>query len=566
MALANALLRARCVIHDLWYKNAIVYCLNVETFIDSNGDGVGDFVGLTDKLAYLAGLGVTCIWLMPFYQSPNRDDGYDVSDYYGVHPRTGTFGDVVEFMNRARQLGLRVIVDLVINHTSDEHPWFKAARRDPESPYRPYYVWAKRRPPNWNKGMVFPGVQKATWTRDPVAREYYFHRFYEFQPDLNTHHPPVKEEIMRIMGFWLQLGVSGFRMDAVPFLIERKGAKVRPTRDYGLLHEMRDFLQWRRRDAIMLAEANVPPNQSMQYFGEEGDRLQMMLNFWVNQRIFYTLATGDARPLRKALLDTYRRPDASQWGVFLRAHDELDLGRLTKRQRERCFEAFGPEPHMRLYERGIRRRLAPMLQNDRRRIELANSLLLTLPGTPVIRYGDEIGMGDNLDLPERYSVRTPMQWSAQRHGGFTTGRRPIRPLIDDPVFGYKQVNVSDQRRDPNSLLNWTERVIRTRKECAEIGWGDWHLLPRLPDHVLGIQYDWDDRRTLVLHNFTDRPATVRVRPDDLPPCALINMLSQDRSEPDGRGRHTIELEPYGYRWLRLGDTERPLTDGHPRRR
>jgi maltose alpha-D-glucosyltransferase/alpha-amylase len=316
----------------------------------------------------------------------------------------------------------------------------------------------------------------------------------------------------------------------------------------------------------MLAEANVPPNQSMQYFGEEGDRLQMMLNFWVNQRIFYTLATGDARPLRKALLDTYRRPDASQWGVFLRAHDELDLGRLTKRQRERCFEAFGPEPHMRLYERGIRRRLAPMLQNDRRRIELANSLLLTLPGTPVIRYGDEIGMGDNLDLPERYSVRTPMQWSAQRHGGFTTGRRPIRPLIDDPVFGYKQVNVSDQRRDPNSLLNWTERVIRTRKECAEIGWGDWHLLPRLPDHVLGIQYDWDDRRTLVLHNFTDRPATVRVRPDDLPPCALINMLSQDRSEPDGRGRHTIELEPYGYRWLRLGDTERPLTDGHPRRR
>lgn len=553
------------MIHDLWYKNAIVYCLNVETFIDSNGDGIGDFVGLTDKLAYLAGLGVTCIWLMPFYGSPNRDDGYDVSDYYGIHPRTGTFGDVVEFMNRARQLGLRVIVDLVVNHTSVEHPWFKAARRDPASPYRQYYVWSKRRPPNWNKGMVFPGVQKATWTRDPVAREYYFHRFYEFQADLNTHHPPVKDEIMRIMGFWLQLGVSGFRMDAVPFLIERKGAHVRPSRDYELLHEMRDFLQWRRRDAIMLAEANVPPNQSMQYFGDAGDRLQMMLNFWVNQRIFYTLACGDARPLRKALLDTYRRPHASQWGVFLRAHDELDLGRLTARQREACFAAFAPEPHMLLYDRGIRRRLAPMLNNDRRRIELANSLLFTLPGTPVIRYGDEIGMGDDLSLPERYSVRTPMQWSAQRHGGFTTGRRPIRPVIDDPVFGYTQVNVADQRRDPNSLLNWTERVIRTRKECAEIGWGNWKLIPRLPDHVLGMQYEWDHRCTLVLHNFSDTPTTVRVRPDGLPACPLINMLSQERSEPDGRGRHTIDLEPYGYRWLRMGDSERPLTAGQPRR-
>ena len=316
----------------------------------------------------------------------------------------------------------------------------------------------------------------------------------------------------------------------------------------------------------MLAEANVPPNQSMQYFGEEGDRLQMMLNFWVNQRIFYSLASGDVRPLRKALLDTYRRPHASQWGVFLRAHDELDLGRLTKRQREQCFAAFAPEPGMLLYDRGIRRRLAPMLQNDRRRIELANSLLFTLPGTPVIRYGDEIGMGDDLDLPERYSVRTPMQWSSQRHGGFTTGRRPIRPVIDDPVFGYRQVNVADQRRDANSLLNWTERIIRMRKECAEIGWGDWKLLPRLPDHVLGVQYEWDHRCTLVLHNFKDVPTTVRVRPLGLPPCPLMNMLSQERSEPDGVGRHTIELEPYGYRWLRMGDTERPLTDGQPRRK
>ena len=554
------------MIRDLWYKNAVIYCLNVETFIDSNGDGCGDFVGLTDKLAYLAGLGVTCIWLMPFYGSPNKDDGYDVENYYGVHPRTGTFGDVVEFMNHANQLGIRVIVDLVVNHTSDQHPWFKAARRDPNSPYRQYYVWSKKRPRNWNKGMVFPGVQTSTWTRDPVAGEYYFHRFYEFQPDLNTHNAAVKEEITRVMGFWLQLGVSGFRMDAVPFLIERKGAGVRATKDYDLLHDMRDFLQWRRRDAIMLAEANVPPQETMHYFGEEGDRLQMMLNFWANQRIFHALATGDTRPLRKALLDTYQRPHAAQWGVFLRAHDELDLGRLTDHQREQVFAAFGPEPRMLLYDRGIRRRLSPMLGNDRRRIELANSLLFTLPGTPIIRYGDEIGMGDNLDLPERYSVRTPMQWSAQKHGGFTTARRPIRPVISDDVFGYHRVNVADQRRDPKSLLNWMERIIRTRKECPEIGWGSWKLLPRLPDHVLGLLYIWDDRCTLVLHNFADRPATFRVRVEGRPPCALFNLLSQERSDPDSRGRHTMELEPYGYRWLRVGDTERPITDEKNRRR
>ena len=554
------------MIHDLWYKNAVIYCLNVETFIDSNGDGVGDFVGLTDKLAYLAGLGVTCIWLMPFYGSPNRDDGYDVSDYYGIHPRTGTFGDVVEFMNRAKQLGLRVIVDLVVNHTSDQHPWFKAARKDPDSPYRQYYVWSKKRPRNWNQGMVFPGVENATWTRDSAAGEYYFHRFYQFQPDLNTHNAAVKEEITRIMGFWLQLGVSGFRMDAVPFLIERKGAGVRPGKNYELLHEMRDFLQWRVRDAIMLPEANVPPSNSMQYFGPGGDRLQMLLNFWVNQRIFYTLATGDADPLRKALLDTYERPHASQWGVFLRAHDELDLGRLTERQRARVFAAFAPEKDMLLYNRGIRRRLAPMLNNDRRRIELANSLLFTLPGTPIIRYGDEIGMGDDLDLPERYSVRTPMQWSGQRHGGFTTARRPIRPVINDDVFGYQRVNVADQRRDPNSLLNWTERIIRTRKECAEIGWGDWSIVPRLPDNVLGIRYEWNDRCTFVLHNFIDRPSTVRLKIDGRPPCPLVNLLSQKRSEPEDGGRHTIELEPYGYRWLRVGEPEQPIKDPKTRRR
>jgi maltose alpha-D-glucosyltransferase/alpha-amylase len=547
------------VIRDLWYKQGIIYCLNVETFLDSSGDGVGDFVGLTDRLDYLAGLGVTCIWLMPFYPSPNRDDGYDVADFYGVHPRTGTFGHFVEFMNQARQLGLRVIVDLVVNHTSDQHPWFKAARQDPSSRYHDWYVWSKSRPKNWNKGMVFPGVQRATWTRDPVAGEYFFHRFYDFQPDLNLHNPVVMQEVMRVMGFWLQLGVSGFRMDAVPFVIERKGAKVRPSRDYELLHEMRDFLQWRVRDAILLAEANVPPDESMAYFGDGGDRLQMMLNFWVNQRMFYTLATGDAGPLKAALEATHDRPASAQWGIFLRTHDELDLGRLTRTQREKVFEAFGPQKHMQLYNRGIRRRLAPMMNNDRRRLELAYSLMFTLPGTPVIRYGDEIGMGDDLGLPERYAARTPMQWSPDRHGGFTTARRPIRRLVNDPIYGYRRVNVADQRRDPDSFLNWTERTIRMRKECPEIGWGDWKILPTGTDQVLAMRYDWDDRTSVFIHNFGDKPCAVRLRVDGPYGDVLTNLLRQERSDADESGRHNIELDAYGYRWFRVGSLDRPIT-------
>jgi maltose alpha-D-glucosyltransferase/alpha-amylase len=397
------------MIDDLWYKNAIIYCLDVEKYLDANGDGVGDFAGLTRKLDYLAGLGVTCVWLQPFYPSPNKDNGYDVSDYYGVHPKHGTLGEFVEFMNHAEQIGLRVIVDLVVNHTSTRHPWFQSARQDPHSPYRDWYLWSKARPRDWNKGMVFPGVQTATWTRDARADQYYFHRFYDFQADLNTWNPAVRREIERIMGFWLQLGVSGFRMDAVPFLIERKGAGIAPRKDYEMLHEMRDFLQWRRRDAILLAEANVPPDESLEYFGDLGDRLQMMLNFPVNQRLFHAMATGDIAPLVRALESTFKRPQAAQWVNFLRSHDELDLGRLSVAQRRRVFEAFGPSKDMQLYDRGIRRRLAPMLDNDRRRLELAFSLLFTLPGTPMLQYGDEIGMGDDLSLPERECARTPMR-------------------------------------------------------------------------------------------------------------------------------------------------------------
>ena len=549
------------MIDDLWYKNAILYCMDVEKYIDGNGDGVGDFEGLTRKLDYLAGLGVTCIWLQPFYPSPNLDNGYDVSDYYGVHPKYGTFGEFVAFMNHAQQVGIRVIVDLVVNHTSIRHSWFQQARRDPHSAYRDWYLWSKKRPKNHATGMVFPGVQKTTWTYDSVAQQYYFHRFYEHQADLNTLLPTVREEIMRIMGFWLQLGVSGFRMDAVPFLISQKGAGVKPRKDYELLHDMRDFLQWRKRDAVLLAEANVPPGESLEYFGELGDRLQMMLNFPVNQRLFYALATGDIRPLVKALEDTYKRPHTAQWVNFLRSHDELDLGRLTDAQRQKVFDAMGPDKSMQLYDRGIRRRIAPMLDNDRAKMELAFSLLFTLPGTPMLQYGDEIGMGDNLALPERECARTPMQWSSSKHGGFSTARRTVRPVVSDPIYGYKRLNVEAQRRDPHSFLNWVERKIRMRRECPEISWGDWKILKTTEPGVLIMRYEWDSHSLLILHNFTPKPKAPRITVTAAGHELLVDLLAKNDSKAEPTGSHVINLPPYAYRWYRAGGVDRNVARG-----
>jgi maltose alpha-D-glucosyltransferase/alpha-amylase len=418
------------VINDLWYKNAIIYCLSVGTYMAANGDGVGDVQGLTRRLDYLHGLGITALWLMPFQTSPCRDHGYDVTDYYSVDPRYGTLGDFVEFTHAAKQRGIRVIIDLVVNHTSNEHPWFKEARLDSKSEYRDWYVWSKKKPPRAHQGMVFPGVQKTTWTYDKEARQYYFHRFYDFQPDLNTSNPHVQAEILKIMSFWIQLGVSGFRMDAVPSVIGTKGPAVRkPAEQYDMLRRLREFLQWRLGESIILAEANVLPDTDMAYFGDEGERMQMMFNFQVNQNLFFALASADTRPLVKALKTTKPRPATAQRGLFLRNHDELDLGRLTDEQREIVFAAFGPDKDMQLYNRGIRRRLAPMLEGDRRRLELAYSLMFTLAGTPVIRYGDELGMGYDLNLPERNCARTPMQWSTEPHAGFTKSDKPLLPVI-----------------------------------------------------------------------------------------------------------------------------------------
>jgi maltose alpha-D-glucosyltransferase / alpha-amylase len=543
---------------DQWFRNAVIYSVNVETFMDGDGDGCGDFEGLSRRLDYLESLGVDALWLAPFQPTPGRDDGYDIRDYYGVDPRFGSPGDFVEFMHEAEGRGIRVIIDLVVNHTSDRHPWFNAAREGRDARYHDWYVWAAKRPPDWQSGMVFPGVQRTTWTFERRVREYYFHRFYDFEPDLNMANPRVREEVRRIMGYWLQLGIAGFRVDAVPFVIETPSADGSTTGlDFGWLREMREFLQWRVGNAILLGEANVPPRESGSYFAG-GEGLHMMFNFWVNQHLFSALASGDARPLARALEQTRPASPDMHWANFLRNHDELDIGHLADDAKRQVFEAFGPKPSMQLYGRGIRRRLAPML-GDRRMIELAKSLLLSLPGTPVLRYGDEIGMGENLRLKERMAIRTPMQWTDERHAGFTASERPVVPPVNRGLYAYETVNVENQRRDRDSLLRWMIRMIRLRKECPEIGWGAWKIVRTNRPEVLAVLYEWRNTSLLCMHNLGPAPCEVRLKLDVERAHLLANLIDQDEAVADDRGVHHLELEPYGYRWYRVGG----LTSARP---
>ncbi|HEX6923927.1 MAG TPA: alpha-amylase family protein [Longimicrobiaceae bacterium] len=541
------------MIDDLWYRNAITYSLDLESFMDSNGDGVGDFAGLIRRLDYLESLGVDTLWLAPFQRTPNKDNGYDISDFYSVDPRHGSGGDFVEFMHQAASRGLRVIIDLVINHTSDQHEWFQEARSSPDSRFRDWFVWSPERPSDWKEGMVFPGVQKSTWTLDRKAKEYYYHRFYRHQPDLNMDNPRVRAEACRIMGFWLQLGVAGFRVDALPFVIESTvPGRSQGKLNFDYLSEIRAFLQWRVGDAVLLGEANVPPGQTRPYFEGNGTGgIHMMFNFFVNQHLFYALASADTRPLRSALEATRDIPELGQWAHFLRNHDELDLGRLTEEQRARVFERFGPEKRMQLYGRGIRRRLAPML-GDRPHLELAYSVLFSLPGSPILRYGDEIGMGDDLTLKERDAVRTPMQWSAERNAGFSAAEKTYLPVVSEGVWSYERVNVEAQRRDPDSLLSWTSRMIRLRKECPEIGWGTFEILDPGCDEVLALRYDWRGNSVLVLHNFdySPREADLRI---GLPGHDRLTDLLDDEEVPVNKsGRATIPMNAFGYRWFRVG--------------
>ncbi|MDP8958189.1 MAG: alpha-amylase family protein [Actinomycetota bacterium] len=545
---------------DLWWKNAIIYCLDVETFFDSNGDGIGDFAGLTQRVDYLAGMGVTCIWLMPFYPTPNRDDGYDVLDFYGVDARLGSFGDLAGFVRTARDRGLRVIVDLVLNHTSTEHHWFRASSSDPHSPHREWYVWRDEVPEDGPKGIVFPDAEKSNWTYHKERGQYYLHRFYSHQADLNPANPAVRDEMAKVLGFWLEQGISGFRVDAVPFLIETEGIEGDPELiPHELLRDLRAFLNRRRGDAIMLGEVNLRPEEARRYFGDEGgDQLHMVFNFLVNQQIYLSLVRGDATPLREALARLPPIPDEGQWANFLRNHDELTLDKLTEAERQEVFTALGPDEDMQLFGRGLRRRLPSMVDGDQRRLRMLYSLMFSLPGTPVLFYGEEIGMAENLEVEGRASVRTPMQWSDERNAGFSTAPASAlrRPLVEGR-FGPQHVNVVDQRRRPDSLLSWMERLIRRRRECPEIGFGQCKVIETSEAGVLAHQCEWGDRILVAAHNFSEDACSPTLNlnvPHDFE--GLVDLLA-DREYPPPN-QLEVELGPFGYRWLHMRGAGRLL--------
>jgi trehalose synthase len=536
---------------DQWWKSAVIYCLDVETFMDSDGDGIGDIPGLIQRLDHLAGLGVTCLWLMPFQPTPNCDDGYDISDYYAVDPRLGSLGDFVELIRTAGDRGLRVIIDLVVNHTSDQHPWFLEARSSRDSPRRDWYVW-RDEPSDEPKGLAFPGTETSNWCHDETTGQWYLHRFYHFQPDLDTASPAVRDEIARIVGFWLELGVSGFRMDAVPALLETAGMPQHVDDDpQQWLRSLRSFTNRRRGDALLLGEVNLGLNELARYFGEHGDELHMQFSFLINQHLWLALARQQAEPLETVIRELPAVPPDAAWAIFLRNHDELTLDKLTEPQRNDVFAAFGPDKGMQLYGHGLRRRAAPMLDGDGDRLRLAWSLVFTLPGSPVMIYGDEIGMGEQLELKDRLAVRVPMQWSPDPSAGFSTAPpdKLVRPLAADP-FGPDRVSVDVQRRDPDSLLNWMEHAIRRRKESPELGWGSVTLLETPHPSILAHRCDWEGGTILAVHNLSEEPADAALElGEDVSGAEDVLEL---RDHPVGKGGQIdVELGRYGYRWLRL---------------
>ncbi|RJL35997.1 alpha-amylase family protein [Bailinhaonella thermotolerans] len=550
---------------DLWWKNAVIYCLDVETYKDGNGDGVGDFPGLTQQIDHLDRLGVTCIWLMPFYPSPDLDDGYDITDFYSVDPRLGTLGDFVEFIRTARDRGMRVIADLVVNHVSDQHPWFLSARESRESPYRDWFVWRDEIPEDGPTGITFPDRETSLWEYDEKSGQYYLHRFYRHQPDLNIANPAVRDEISRIMGFWMELGLSGFRVDAVPFLLETKGQldAAKLPDPHGYLAELRAFLSRRDGQAILLGEVNLPYPDTMEFYGG-GDELTMCFDFISMQRMYLSLARRHAGPLASSLRERPRAPRDGQWATFARNHDELTLDKLSDDERQEVFDAFGPEKDMQLYGRGLRRRLPAMLGGDMRHVKMVYSLLFSLPGTPVLFYGEEIGMSENLEAEARLAVRPPMQWTPGPGGGFSTAdpaRFPIPPVEGE--YGAAHVNVSDQRRDPESLLAWITMLIERYRECPELAWGDYQVLDSGADPVLAVRADADGGCVVALHNLGDAETEVTLTLDGLDDGRELTDLLTDGTTPVGAdGRVTFRLPPYGCRWLRATPRHH-VPSGHP---
>lgn len=524
-----------------WYRNSIIYNLDVDIFNDSDGDGIGDFKGLISKLPYLDSLGVEVIWLSPFQPSPDKDDGYDVSDYYGIDSRLGTMNDFENFMRVAAKHKIKVVMDMVLNHTSVNHPWFIQARSDSSRQAQSRYVWSKTKPKDFDKGMVFEGYQTETWTFDEVAQKFYFHRFYDFQPDLNYQNKEVQKEAIKVLQYWAAKGIKGFRLDAVPFIIDvpESGAE-NPAKMFGVLDSLVRGAKAADKETLLLGEANVDPKENELYFGKQGERLNMMFNFYANQYLFYSMAEQDPKTFIQALEDTRKKPGSAQWAYFLRNHDEIDLGRLSKSQRQKVYDEFGPQSNMQLYNRGIRRRLAPMLHQPER-IKMAYSILYALPGAPVIRSGEEIGMGDDLTLAERLAVRTPMQWNLKTNAGFSTAKKTLRPVISMGEYAYQKVNVSSQLLDSNSLLQHIKNLIALRRANPEIGMADWKMIDLHHPELFAIEYQLKDGKLLIIHNFSQKEINM-----DLSDLGRVTKLFGSRNSNAQKGL----LPGFGQLWLK----------------
>ena len=538
--------------NDSWYRDAVFYELHVRAFQDGNDDGVGDFRGLLERLDYLQDLGVDCLWLLPFYPSPLRDDGYDIADYYSISPHYGTMADFQAFLDAAHRRGLRVIADLVVNHTSDQHPWFQEARRDPHSPKGDYYVWNDTDQKYRDARIIFVDTEKSNWTWDPEAKAYYWHRFFSHQPDLNYDNPAVQQAMLEIMRFWLDRGLDGFRCDAVPYLFEREGTTCENLPEtHAYLKRLRRALDSHYRGRILLAEANQWPRDVRAYFGD-GDEFHMAFHFPVMPRMFMALRSADRRPITDIFQHTPPIPEGCQWCMFLRNHDELTLEMCTDPERDYMYYAYAQDPLMKL-NIGIRRRLAPLLENDRAQAQLLNSLLFTLPGTPIVYYGDEIGMGDNIHLGDRNGVRTPMQWSADRNAGFSRAdpAQLYGPVIADPIYGYQAVNVEAQLRTPSSFLHWMRRLIAVRKQSKVFGRGSLRFLAPANTRVLAHLREYQGESLLFVHNLAGNAEPVELDLGAFRGAVPLELLGQARFPAVGDRPYFLSLGPYGFFWFKL---------------
>ena len=536
----------------LWFKDAIFYEVPVRSFYDSNNDGSGDFRGLTEKLPYIRDLGVDCIWLLPFYPSPLKDDGYDIADFSTIHPDYGTLDDFRAFLDAAHALGLRVIADLVLNHTSDQHPWFQEARRDPESPYRDYYVWSDDPTLYKDARIIFTDTEIANWTFDPVAGRYFWHRFFSHQPDLNYENPAVQEEMLEIIAYWLDMGLDGFRCDAVPYLYERDGTNCENLPEtHAYLKRIRRYVDEHYPGKILLAEANQWPSDVCAYFGH-GDEFHMAFHFPIMPRIFMAIRREERYPIVEILKQTPEIPELCQWGMFLRNHDELTLEMVTDGERDYMYYEYAKDPRARI-NLGIRRRLAPLADNGRRQIELLNSILLSLPGSPIIYYGDEIGMGDNFYLGDRNGVRTPMQWSADRNAGFSRAdpARLYSPVIMDPVYGYEAINVEAQQRTPTSLLHWMRRMIRIRKQYPAFGRGSLAFLDGDNPRTLAFTRRYAGQTLLVVLNLSRFVQCTEINLAPYVGMHPVELIGGARFPAIAAHPYFFTLGPHAFYWFRL---------------